>query len=88
MRPPFYFVRVNASKVAHHWDYARDRRTRALCGHEYRDDMVWEREAWWRQAARKLEIKLERLQRSRSPVDQEVHRLRRHGHSPSWNAGS
>src|SRR5262245_26428799 len=96
MEPPFYFVRDKVSKVAHHCDYERDRSTRALCGHEYQGDIVWEGEArpsrvcracqellpqfearWWRQAARKLEIKLERLERSRSPVDQEVHRLRR-----------
>ena len=32
---PFYYVRSTGSRVAHHWDYRRDRSTHALCGHPY-----------------------------------------------------
>jgi hypothetical protein len=42
MEPPFYFVRDKGSRVAHHWDYDRDRKTRALCGHQYEDEIVFE----------------------------------------------
>lgn len=41
MEPPFYFVRDRASSAAHHWDYLRNRRVTALCGHDY-DDPQWE----------------------------------------------
>ncbi|ULE34046.1 TolC family protein [Mycobacterium sp. IDR2000157661] len=41
MEPPFYFVRDRASSAAHHWDYLRNRRATALCGHDY-DDPQWE----------------------------------------------
>lgn len=44
IRPPFWFVRDKKSRVAHHWDYERDRATRALCGHEYEDEIVFEGE--------------------------------------------
>ena len=42
--PPFWFVRDKRSRVAHHWDYERDRATRALCGHQYEDEIVFEGE--------------------------------------------
>jgi len=41
MEPPFYFVRDKASHAAHHWDYLRNRRATALCGHDY-GDIQWE----------------------------------------------
>jgi membrane-associated HD superfamily phosphohydrolase len=41
MEPPFYFVRDKTSHAAHHWDYLRNRRATALCGHDY-DDIHWE----------------------------------------------
>lgn len=40
--PPYYFVRDRASRVAHHWDYERERTTRALCGHEYAGEILFE----------------------------------------------
>lgn len=42
MEPPYYFVRDRGSRTAHHWDYERDRSTRALCGHEYEDEIIFE----------------------------------------------
>lgn len=42
MNPPYYFVRDKGSRVAHHWDYERDRRSRALCGHEYAQEIIFE----------------------------------------------
>ncbi|WP_133058792.1 hypothetical protein, partial [Mycolicibacterium peregrinum] len=45
MEPPFYFVRDSASRVAHHWDYLRNRTATALCGHDYRGEIRWEGDA-------------------------------------------
>jgi hypothetical protein len=42
VEPPYYFVRDRASRVAHHWDYERERTTRALCGHEYAGEILFE----------------------------------------------
>ena len=42
MKPPFYFVRDKGSRVAHHWDYQCNRRSRALCGYYYVDEIVSE----------------------------------------------
>lgn len=39
--PLHYYVRDAGSRVAHHWDYTRDRSDRALCGHHYARP-VWE----------------------------------------------
>lgn len=41
MEPPFYYVRDKASSAAHHWDYLRNRRAKALCGQDYVDPQ-WE----------------------------------------------
>lgn len=38
---PYYYVRDKGSRVAHHWDYARDRTDHALCGYAYQEP-VWE----------------------------------------------
>jgi hypothetical protein len=42
MKPPYYFVRDKGSRVAHHWDYERDRTNHALCGHEYEGEILFE----------------------------------------------
>lgn len=38
----FYYVRDTGSRVAHHWDYTRNRTDHALCGHPYSGTNPWE----------------------------------------------
>lgn len=38
--PPQYFVVERGSRVAHHWDYLKDRNDTALCGHEYNREIA------------------------------------------------
>lgn len=42
MELPYYFVRDKGSRITHHWDYARERATQALCGHQYEGEIVYE----------------------------------------------
>jgi hypothetical protein len=42
MEPEYYYVRDTSSKAAHHWDYLRNRSSRALCGHEYVGPIAYE----------------------------------------------